>query len=118
VLAGHFPLDDRARRRRQPGTVSMSSIEAYSRNYRFLMLTGQVLTAKEAKGLGLVAELVPRAKLLPRAWELAGQLAKKSDMLLRYTRKVLTHPLRKAIDDGLQYYLAMEALSTLDKNQR
>ena len=45
----------------------MSSIEAYSRNYRFLMLTGQVLTAKEAKGLGLVAELVPRAKLLPRA---------------------------------------------------
>src|SRR5262249_6847008 len=84
---------------------------------RYLMLTGQVLTAREAKELGLVAELMPREKLLPRAWELAGQLARKSDMLLRYTRKVLTHPLRKAIDDGLQYYLAMEALSTLDKGQ-
>ena len=58
---------------------------------------------------------MPREKLLPRAWELARQLAKKSDMLLRYTRKVLTHPLRRAIDDGMQFNLAMEALSTLDR---
>ena len=82
---------------------------------RYLMLTGQVLSAPEAKDLGLVAELMPREKLLPRAWELAGQLVKKSDMLLRYTRQVLTHPLRKALDDGMYYYTAMEALSTLDK---
>ena len=58
---------------------------------------------------------MPREKLLPRAWELAEQLAKKPDMLLRYTRAVLTHPLRKALDDGMQYYLAMETLSTLTK---
>ncbi len=82
---------------------------------RYLMLTGQVLSATEAKDIGLVAELMPREKLLPRAWELAAQLAKKSDMLLRYTRMVLTHPLRKQLDEGLQYFLAMEALSTLDK---
>jgi enoyl-CoA hydratase/carnithine racemase len=84
---------------------------------RYLMLTGQVLNAKEAKDIGLVAELMPREKLLPRAWRLAEQLAKKSDMLLRYTRMVLTHPLRKQLDEGLQYFLAMEALSTLDKAQ-
>ena len=85
---------------------------------RYLMLTGQVLTAAEAKDIGLVAELMPREKLLPRAWQLAEQLAKKSDMLLRYTRMVLTHPLRKQLDEGLQYFLALEALSTLDKGQR
>jgi enoyl-CoA hydratase/carnithine racemase len=85
---------------------------------RYLMLTGQVLGATEAKELGLVAELMPREKLLPRAWDLARQLAKKSDMLLRYTRKVLTHPLRRAIDDGMQFNLAMEALSTLDRGQQ
>jgi len=85
---------------------------------RYLMLTGQVLNAKEAKDIGLVAELMPRDKLLPRAWELAEQLATKSDMLLRYTRAVLTHPLRKQLDEGLQYFLGMEALSTLDKAQR
>ena len=84
---------------------------------RYLMLTGQVLNAREAKDIGLVAELMPREKLLPRAWQLAEQLAKKSDMLLRYTRMVLTHPLRKQLDEGLQYFLAMEALSTLDKAQ-
>ncbi|MEO8441550.1 MAG: enoyl-CoA hydratase/isomerase family protein [Betaproteobacteria bacterium] len=85
---------------------------------RYLMLTGQVLKAQEAKDIGLVAELMPREKLLPRAWELAGQLAQKNDMLLRYTRMVLTHPLRKQLDEGLQYFLAMEALSTLDKSQQ
>ena len=85
---------------------------------RYLMLTGQVLNAREAKDIGLVAELMPREQLLPRAWELAGQLAKKNDMLLRYTRMVLTHPLRKQLDEGLQYFLAMEALSTLDKSQQ
>jgi enoyl-CoA hydratase/carnithine racemase len=84
---------------------------------RYLMLTGQVLNAKEAKDIGLVAELMPREQLLPRAWQLADQLAGKSDMLLRYTRMVLTHPLRKQLDEGLQYFLAMEALSTLDKAQ-
>ena len=82
---------------------------------RYLMLMGQVLQAREAKELGLVAELMPREKLLPRAWEIAAQLARKPDMLLRYTRAVLTHPLRKALEDGMPYYLAMETLSTLTK---
>ena len=85
---------------------------------RYLMLTGQVLGAKEAKDLGLVAELWPREKLLPRAWELARQLAKKPEMLLRYTRAVLTHPLRRLMDEGMPFYLAMEALSTLNKANR
>jgi len=80
---------------------------------RYLMLTGQVLTAKEAKDMGLVSELLPRDKLLARAWELAEQLAKKPDTLLRNTRILLTHPLRKAIDDGLDYYLSLEMLSVL-----
>jgi enoyl-CoA hydratase/carnithine racemase len=84
---------------------------------RYLMLTGQVLSAKDAKDLGLVAELMPREKLLPRAWELAEQLAKKPEMLLRYTRRVLTHPLRKALEEGMQYFLAMETLSTLAKRE-
>jgi enoyl-CoA hydratase/carnithine racemase len=74
-----------------------------------------VLSAKEARDFGLVAELHPREKLLPRAWELAAQLARRPEMLLRYTRAVLTHPLRKALEEGMQYFLAMEKLSTLNK---
>jgi enoyl-CoA hydratase/carnithine racemase len=84
---------------------------------RYLMLTGKVLEAQEAKALGLVAELMPREKLLPRAWELAEDLAKRPEMLLRYTRAVLTHPLRKALEEGMQFFLAMEKLSTLNRRE-
>ena len=81
---------------------------------RYLMLTGQVMSAKEAKEVGMVSELMPREKLLPRAWELAGQLAKKPDLLLRYTRIVLTHPLKLRMQEGIKYFLAMETLAKLD----
>ncbi|MBI3069596.1 MAG: enoyl-CoA hydratase/isomerase family protein [Betaproteobacteria bacterium] len=82
---------------------------------RYLALTGQVLSAKEAKELGLVAELMPREKLLPRAWELAEQLAKKPDLVLRYTRIVLTHPLKKMMDDSIMYHLTLESMAGLEK---
>lgn len=82
---------------------------------RYLMLTGQVLSATEAKQLGLVAEVMSSGKLMPRAWELAEQLASKPDMLLRHTRSVLIHPLRKAIEDDLQYFMALECLGALDR---
>ena len=41
----------------------------------------------------------------------------KPEMLLRYTRRVLTHPLRKALEEGMQYFLAMETLSTLARRE-
>lgn len=82
---------------------------------RYFMLTGQVLSAREAKDLGLVGEVMPREKLLPRAWELAEQLAKKNDLLLRYTRVVLTQPLRNWMERDVMYHLGMEALAKLDK---
>lgn len=82
---------------------------------RYMALTGQVLSAQEAKDLGLVAELMPRENLLPRAWELARELAKKPDLVLRYTRVVLTHPLKKAMDEHLAYHLALESMGGLEK---
>ena len=82
---------------------------------RYFMLTGQVIGAKEAKELGLVAELMSREQLLPRAWELAGQLAEKNDLLLRYTRVTLIQPLKKWIEQEVMYHLALESLAKLDK---
>lgn len=82
---------------------------------RYFMLTGQIIGAKEAKELGLVGEVMPRDKLIPRAWELAEMLAKKNDLLLRYTRVVLTQPLREAMERDVMYHLGMEALAKLDK---
>ncbi len=81
---------------------------------RYFMFMGEVINAREAKELGLVSELMPRDRLLPRAWDIARQLAKKPDLLLRNTRIVLTQPLKKMMDEGIGYFTAMEALATLD----
>ena len=52
---------------------------------------------------------------LGRAWELAGQLAEKNDLLLRYTRVTLIQPLKKWIEQEVMYHLALESLAKLDK---
>lgn len=82
---------------------------------RYFMLTGQILSAAEAKDLGLVAEVLPHDRLLARAWELAEKISKKNDLLLRYSRIVLTEPLRKWMEESVVYHLALESLAKLDK---
>lgn len=44
---------------------------------RYFLLTGQTLSAMEAKQIGLVSEVLPRKELLPRAWTLARQLLQR-----------------------------------------
>lgn len=83
---------------------------------RYFLLTGQTLTARELKELGLVNEVWPRERLLPRAWELAEQLIQQNPLVLRYTRLMLTQPLKKLVLDNLGYGLALEALAAVDES--
>jgi enoyl-CoA hydratase/carnithine racemase len=83
---------------------------------RYMMFTGQLLDAQEAKQLGLVAEVLPRDKLLPRAWELARQLAAKPVMQTRYTRKILVEPIRRALQDYHSLGMSLEALADIDRS--
>jgi enoyl-CoA hydratase/carnithine racemase len=78
---------------------------------RYFLLTGQVLDASEALEAGLVNEVLPRKKLLPRAWELARQLMQQPEMNRRYTRLLLTEQLRRQINELLPYGLALEGLA-------
>jgi enoyl-CoA hydratase/carnithine racemase len=82
---------------------------------RYFLLTGQVIDAPLAKELGLVAEVLPRDRLMARAWELAEDIAKRPPLLLRYTRLLFTEDLRKRMHDLLGYGLAMESLAVMDK---
>jgi enoyl-CoA hydratase/carnithine racemase len=78
-------------------------------------MTGQTLDAAEALRLGLVAEVLPTDKLLPRARELAEDLARRPTLLLRYTRLLFTEYLRRQMHDLLGYGLAMESLALFEK---
>lgn len=80
---------------------------------RYFLLTGQVLSTREARELGLVNEIVEREKLLPRAWELAEQLVTQNPLVLRYTRMLFTQQLKKMSMELLGYGLALEGLAQL-----
>lgn len=81
---------------------------------RYFLLTGQILSAHQAHELGLVGEVLPKDRVLARAWELAEQLAKQPVLTLRYARVVLTLDLKRRLQDLLGYGLALEGLASLD----
>jgi enoyl-CoA hydratase/carnithine racemase len=60
-------------------------------------MTGQEISAKEAKELGLVAEVMPRADLLPRAYELARVLNARPPFAVRWSRSTILHHTKQEI---------------------
>ena len=80
---------------------------------RYFLLTGQQLNAMELQQLGLVNEVLPPDRVLPRAWELAEQLVQQSPQILRYTRLALTAPLKMLVQQSLGQSLALEGLGVI-----
>ncbi|WP_297492720.1 enoyl-CoA hydratase/isomerase family protein [Acidocella sp.] len=78
---------------------------------RYFLLTGQKLSARQALELGVVAEVLPAAALMPRARELAAQLARLPRRQLRHTRAVLVRHLRRRLREDLDFGLLSEALA-------
>ena len=81
---------------------------------RYFILTRQELDAKTAKDWGAVNEIVLPDQLLVRAREIAEGLVKLPPLTTRYTRIALTQKLRRIIDEGLGYGLALEGISAAD----
>jgi enoyl-CoA hydratase/carnithine racemase len=81
---------------------------------RYFILTRQELDAETAKAWGAVNEIVPADRLLPRAREIAEGLAQLPPLATHYTRIALTQRLRRLIDEGVGYGLALEGISAAD----
>jgi enoyl-CoA hydratase/carnithine racemase len=81
---------------------------------RYFILTRQVLDAQAAKDLGVVNEIVPAGQLLARAHEIADGIAALPPLTSRYTRIALTQKLRRIVDEGAGYGLALEGISAAD----
>ena len=81
---------------------------------RYFILTRQELDAETAREWGAVNEIVPAARLLPRAREIAEALASLPPLTTSYTRIALTQRLRRIIDDGVAYGLALEGISAAE----
>lgn len=84
-----------------------------------LILTGRLITAAEAERIGLVTSVVPRAGLLTRAREVAGQITAKGPLAIRLAKLVI----RSGMDADQRTGLVVERLAqallytTDDKNE-
>jgi len=80
---------------------------------RHFLYTGREIRAEEALALGLVAEVVPAATVLARAWTIARELTTRRDVVLRNTRLAVTQVLKTQLLDTLEYGLNLEALAAI-----
>jgi enoyl-CoA hydratase/carnithine racemase len=84
---------------------------------RYFIFTRQELDAETAKTWGAVNEIVPADRLLPRNREIGEGLAVLPPLATSYTRMArmaMTQKLRRIIDEGVGYGLALEGISAAD----
>lgn len=80
---------------------------------RYFLLTGQELDAQKALDYGVVNEVLPLEQVLPRARELAANIASKPALARRYGRVVLTREWKRLLHEQLGFGLTHEALAAL-----
>jgi enoyl-CoA hydratase/carnithine racemase len=67
----------------------------------YALLTGQAIDARTALEYGMVNEVVPREKLIDRAWELADHIMSQPRTIRRLTTQIVRRPWRRRITDDL-----------------
>jgi enoyl-CoA hydratase/carnithine racemase len=78
---------------------------------RYFLLTGQTIGAEEALRLGLVSEVLPRDRLLQRAWTLAEEIAQRPPLTIRLFRESMLQAYKREMVNDLGYGLALEGLA-------
>lgn len=83
----------------------------------YALLTGQAIDAKTALEYGMVNEVVPREKLLERAWKIADHIMTQPRTTRRMTTQIVRRPWRRQITDSLDGGFAMQMFAQLARKQ-
>lgn len=83
----------------------------------YALVTGQRIDAATALDYGLVNEVLPRTKLLDRAWKLADHIMRQPRITRRLTTQIIRRPWKKRITDDLDGGFGMQMFAHLAKNE-
>lgn len=73
-----------------------------------MLMTGDLLSAKDAERIGLINHVFPQEQVLPKALELARRLANGPTRAIRWTKLSVNKALRERVDLILDTSLALE----------
>ena len=76
----------------------------------YYLYTSDKINAQMAKEMGLVNEVLPLDRLLPRAWEIAEKIMQKSRTIRRLTSAVLRRQWKRRLVEDLGFHIAHELL--------
>lgn len=80
-----------------------------------LTLTGRVVKAEEARDIGILLEVTEPERLLPRAREIAGEIAAKPPLAVRYAKRTLRLAQRQGLEEHLDSCASFQG--TLQKTE-
>jgi len=83
---------------------------------RRLSMTGEVVDAARAERIGLVTEIVPHDQLMPRAVELAGQVAEIPAPIMAGLKEIYVTGAAAITDPALAAEQAIAGAQTLDRD--
>jgi enoyl-CoA hydratase/carnithine racemase len=74
-----------------------------------LTLTGRIVKAEEARALGILLEVAAPGQLLPRAREIAAQIAAKPPLAVRYAKRTLRLAQHQGLEEHLESCASFQA---------
>ena len=83
-----------------------------------LTLTGRLVQAQDALEYGILMEVVESEALLPRAREIAGEIASKPPRTVRMTKRLLKAAQRMELRDLLDMSASLQAISHQTEDHR
>ncbi|PYP90728.1 MAG: enoyl-CoA hydratase [Candidatus Angelobacter sp. Gp1-AA117] len=66
-----------------------------------MVLTGEMISAQEAHRIGLVNEVVPAGRLIPRAEEIAGKIIGMAPLAIQYCMEAVNQGMNMTLQEGL-----------------